>query len=82
MKGVADKVPNLQSLLVRYEDLINRETEITKIEDFIGFKVDREILNNRIEEPIKKCNKPLSRLEISLIKKIASGVAYQFGYEL
>lgn len=81
-KGFADNIPNLQSILVRYEDLISQEAEITKIEDFIGFQVDRQILNKRVKEPIKKHNKSLSWPEIFLIKKTAGEIAHSFGYEL
>lgn len=81
-EGFATQVAGLKSLIVRYEDLIGKDGEISKIEDFIELKVDRTLLGQRIEEPIRKYSSQLSRIEVSLIKKIAGETAGQLGYRL
>lgn len=69
-----------RALLIRYEDLAMGSFDLAKLDDFLGYRVNRDVLKERIAGTGKRDAGWVSRLERLLIKQATLPLSRALGY--
>lgn len=81
MEGYLRDAVELGALLVRYEDLITGKAHLDEIEQYLGIRIDRTVLNAKVGSSERGGEKAkVSGLEKWLLRRAVAPIAEQMGY--
>lgn len=82
MEGYQQQAQALDALLVRYEDLVGANPQLDTLDAYLGTKVDRSVLGNKVGSSERGGVKEgVNSLERWLLRRAVSPVAEGLGYE-